>query len=99
MFTSDQVPVAGDWTGPNVTGFLDDEYDSACLAASLARPDGEGYRAAHAEPQRIFSERLPALPLFQRPKTTLARTTVIGLSPDPTQLSELWNVEQLDLKP
>ena len=99
MFMSDQMPVTGRWYSPNVMGFLDDEYDAACLAASSARPDSETYAAAHAEPQRIFSERLPALPLFQRLKTTLARTTVIGLSPDPTQSSELWNIEQLDLKP
>jgi hypothetical protein len=39
------------------------------------------------------------LPLFQYPKATLARTTVIGLAPNPTQASELWNIEQLDLRP
>jgi peptide/nickel transport system substrate-binding protein len=99
MFMSDQMPAAGRWYSPNVVGFLDDEYDTACLAASLAPPGSETYAAAHVEPQRIFSERLPALPLFQRLKTTLARTTVIGLAPDPTQFSEFWNIEQLDQRP
>jgi peptide/nickel transport system substrate-binding protein len=87
------------WRATYVVGFLDDEYDTACLAASLAPPGSETYAAAHVEPQRIFSERLPALPLFQRLKTTLARTTVIGLAPDPTQFSEFWNIEQLDQRP
>jgi peptide/nickel transport system substrate-binding protein len=98
-FMSDQMPAVGHWSSPNVVGFLDDEYDTACLAASLTPPGSETYAAAHVEPQRIFSERLPALPLFQWLKTTLARTTVIGLAPDPTQFSELWNIEQLDQRP
>jgi peptide/nickel transport system substrate-binding protein len=99
IFMSDQMPAAGRWDSPNVVGFLDDEYDTACLAASLTPPGSETYAAAHVEPQRIFSERLPALPLFQRLKTTLARTTIIGLAPDPTQFSELWNIEQLEQRP
>ncbi len=99
MFLSDQIPDAGHWDRPNVAGFLDDEYDAACLSALEAPPGSERYAAGHAEAQRIFSKRLPVLPLFQRLKDTLARTLVIGLAPDPTQASELWNIEQLDLRP
>jgi peptide/nickel transport system substrate-binding protein len=99
LFLSSQMPDAGRWDRPNVAGFLDDEYDTACLAALEALPGSDVYAAGNAEAQRIFSERLPGLPLFQRLKLTLARTPVIGLAPDPTQASELWNVEQLDLRP
>lgn len=103
LFLSSQMPDTGRWDGPNVAGFLDDGYDTACLSALEAWPGGgeyiAGQAAAYAEAQRIFSERLPALPLFQRSKVTLARTSVIGLAPNPTQVSELWNVEQLDLRP
>jgi len=99
LFLSSQIPDVGHWDGPNVVGFLDEEYDTACLAALEAPPGSPGYAAGHTEAQRIFSERLPVLPLFQHPKVTLARTSVIGLAPDPTQSSELWNIEQLDLRP
>ncbi len=99
LFLSSQIPSEGHWDKPNVAGFLDDEYDTACLSALEALPGSGGYTAGHTEVQRIFSERLPVLPLFQRPKVTLARTSVIGLAPDPTQASELWNVEELDLRP
>ncbi len=99
LFLSSQIPSEGHWDRPNVAGFLDDEYDAACLSALEVLPGSEGYTAGHTEAQRIFSERLPVLPLFQRPKVTLARTPVTGLAPDPTQVSELWNVEQLDLWP
>ncbi len=99
LFLSSQIPDADRWDRPNVTGFLDDEYDTACLAALQALPGGGEYEASQAEAQRVFSERLPALPLFQRPKVTFVRTTVIGLAPNSTQVSELWNVEQFDLRP
>jgi peptide/nickel transport system substrate-binding protein len=99
LFLSSQIPDADHWDRPNVTGFLDDEYDMACLAALQALPGSGEYDASQAEAQRIFSERLPALPLFQYPKATFVRTAVIGLAPNSTQVSELWNVEQLDLHP
>jgi peptide/nickel transport system substrate-binding protein len=99
LFLSSQMPDAGRWDRPNVAGFLDDEYDTACRLALDTFPDGENYAAAHTEAQRVFSERLPMLPLFQHPRIILARTSVIGLSPDPTQASELWNIEQLDVRP
>ncbi|MBN1812053.1 MAG: hypothetical protein JXA14_09485 [Anaerolineae bacterium] len=99
LFLSSQMPDTDRWDRPNVAGFLDDGYDTACLSALEALPGGGEYTAGQAEAQRIFSERLPALPLFQYPKITFARTSVIGLAPNPTQVSELWNVEQLDLRP
>ena len=99
LFLSGQVPDTGHWDRPNVAGFLDDAYDTACLSALEARPGSEQYAAGQVEAQRIFSERLPVLPLFQRSRVTLARETVIGLAPNPTQASELWNIEQLDLRP
>jgi peptide/nickel transport system substrate-binding protein len=99
LFLSSQMPDVDRWERPNVAGFLDDEYDAACLAALEVFPDSAEYASRQAEAQRIFSERLPVLPLFQRPKVTLARTSVVGLVPDPTQDSELWNVELLDLRP
>ena len=113
LFLSSQIPGPGNWDRPNVAGFIDDAYDTACQSALDAAPGGQEYApgsreyapggqeyaAGHAEAQRIFSERLPVLPLFQRLKVTLARSPVIGLAPDPTQDSELWNIEQLDLRP
>jgi len=99
LFLSSQIPDAGRWDGPNVVGFLDDEYDTACLSALKAAPGSAEYAAGHAEAQRICSEQLPLLPLFQRQRITLASAEVVGLAPDPTQASELWNAELLDLQP
>jgi peptide/nickel transport system substrate-binding protein len=99
LFLSSQIPTTNGWHKPNVAGFLDDEYDTACLAALNAPPDSEAYATGHVAAQHIFSKRLPVLPLFQRVKTTFVHRVVVGLAPDPTQPSELWNIEQFDLQP
>lgn len=99
MFLSEAIPDWGRWSHPNVAGFLDDAYDSACLGALEALPGSEDYVTGQAEAHRILSERLSVLPLAQRQRFALARTPVIGLDPDTTQASELWNIEQLDIRP
>lgn len=97
LFLSSRIPGAGQWDAPNVTGWLDDDYDAACREALAALPGLGEFRARHMAAQRIFAQRLPALPLFQRQKVTLARPEVIGLQPGPTVSSVLWNVEQMDV--
>jgi len=99
LFLSSQIPDAGHWDRINFVGFIDDEYDTACQAAQATFSGSAEYAAQHATPQRIFSVQLPVLPLFQCPKTTLVSGSVTGLAPDPTQASELWNIEQVDLQP
>lgn len=97
-FLSSQIPGERAWSKPNVAGFIDSAYDDACREALETLPSSVDYLIRHAAPQRIFSQRIPVLPLFQRQRTTLARVSVIGLSPNPSQPSELWNLEQLDVQ-
>jgi peptide/nickel transport system substrate-binding protein len=98
VFLSSQIPGPGAWDRPNVAGFIDGAYDEACLRALEVLSGDEQYTARHAVPQRIFSEQLPVLPLFQHRKTTLARVSVTGLAPNASQQSELWNLEHLDVR-
>lgn len=98
LFLSSQIPGDGDWSRPNVAGFIDGEYDAACQAALEALPGRGDYVVAHAEAQRIFSEQLPVLPLFRHQRVTLVHASVTGLMPTPSQRSELWNLEQLDVR-
>jgi peptide/nickel transport system substrate-binding protein len=97
-FLSSQIPGTGDWGKPNLAGFIDGAYDDACREALEVLPGSEEYAIRQAMPQRIFSEQLPVLPLFQRQKTTLARAAVTSLAPNPSQWSELWNIEQIDVR-
>ena len=98
LFLSSQIPGEGHWNRPNVAGFIDGAYDDACQEALATLPGSDTYAAKQAAPQRIFAERLPVLPLFLRQKTTLAQVSVIGLSPNPSEPSELWNLEQIDVQ-
>ena len=97
-FLSSQIPDEGDWSRPNVGGFIDSAYDRACRRALESLPGSPAYADGHAAAQRIFSERLPVLPLFQHQRTTLARSEVRGLAPNPSQRSELWNLEAVDME-
>ncbi len=97
-FLSSQIPGPGRWRQPNVTGFIDNEYDEACREALKTLPGSSDYASKHAVPQRIFSKQLPVLPLFQHQRTTWARSAVTGLSPTPSEASELWNLEEIDVE-
>lgn len=97
-FLSSQIPGPGNWSKPNVAGFIDPSYDEACQEAVETLPGDASYADRHAVPQRIFSRQLPVLPLYQGQKTTAAQTRVTGLLPNPSERSELWNVELIDIE-
>jgi peptide/nickel transport system substrate-binding protein len=85
------------WAGQNNPGFMNDEFDVACNSAVTALPGSEAYIEGHKEAQRIFSEQLPVVPLFLRIKIAITRPEVKGFVMDPTENSEMWNIETLDL--
>jgi len=94
-YLSSQIPEAENWVGGNITGYVSPKYDSACLSALRGLPGSEEYMRNHREAQVVFSEDLPALPLFMSLRIGLARPGVTGLQMDPTSPSELWNVERM----
>ena len=85
------------WAGQNNPGFDYDPYDEQCLRAITALPGTDDYIEGHKESQRIFSEQLPVVPLFLRIKLAATRPEVKGFVMDPTENSEMWNIETLDL--
>jgi peptide/nickel transport system substrate-binding protein len=87
---------AGGWEGANNPGFTDEEYDRACNIAFNTLPGQAEHEAAHLEAQRIFAEQLPVLPLFSGPLVTAYRPDLCGLIMDPSNESELWNIEEFD---
>lgn len=88
----------GGWNNINATGWRNEEYDAACLAAQNAIYGTEEYETNHQTALRIFAERKPSLPLFQYIKTAVTAPTVRNFQPDPTQPSELWNVGEWDIE-
>ncbi len=99
LYLSSEIPgEANEWVGHNAPGFINEEFDAACKRALAALPGTEEYVEAHREAQRIFSEQLPALPLFLHLNIAVIRNEVTGFIMDPTQYSEIWNVEAFDLE-
>jgi len=97
-YLSSQIPQGGSWNASNVTGYASPDYDAACLAAARALPGTQEYERFHEQTQMLFSEDLPALPLFAWPRVALAKPSVRHFEMDPTSESELWLLETLDIE-
>jgi peptide/nickel transport system substrate-binding protein len=95
---SGMVPAeANNWSGANFTGFSDPAFDAAVEAAETELDPGKR-RAAWATMQRIYAERLPALPLFINVIPQAVPTWLRGFGPNGTgqpfsQRAELWRSE------
>jgi peptide/nickel transport system substrate-binding protein len=96
-YLSSEIPDEGRWDGGNPSGFESPEFDAACQAALQALPGSPEYEGNHRQAQIIFSQDLPALPLYMGPRVGAAMSKVLNYGPDPTARSELWNIEELDL--
>jgi peptide/nickel transport system substrate-binding protein len=94
-YLSSEVPWGFDWVGRNPSGYSSEGYDAACEAALQAPPGSEEHRQYHELAQVIFSQELPAIPLFWRPRIALARPNVMGFEINGTAPSDLWSVETL----
>jgi len=97
-YLSSEIPDEERWSGSNVTGYSNPDYDAVCQAALWALPGTSEYVQYHKQAQAIFSEELPAIPLFIWPRFAIARPSVLNFALDPTAPSELWNVERLDVE-
>ncbi len=96
----EESPAGGNylgWGGQNNAGYISPEYDAVCNAALASLPGTPEYDENHFEAQRIFSQDVPVLPLFLRLKVAAARNEVCNFGVDPTQNSELWNLNEIGL--
>lgn len=93
LYRCDEIPdPANGWAGQNNTGWCDPAYDRAADAVDAAL-DRASARRASAEAQRILVDQMPALPVLQRLDVAAARSDLVFFRPDPTALSDTWNVE------
>ncbi len=101
LYTSQEIPgpypeYPKGWGGANPSGYSSPDFDQACRQALLTLPEMPEHRTAHFQAQSIFSEDLPALPLYQRLKLVVSRPDFCGLAIDSSTDSSLWNLESLD---
>lgn len=96
-FRGNAIPTeANGWTGVNITGFKNAEYDSVCEAAQSSMREDPAYLASYRQTQIILAEELPAIPLFSRLQIAAASPALCGFDLDPTA-GLLWNVESFEM--
>jgi peptide/nickel transport system substrate-binding protein len=84
------------WSGVNISGFSNPEFDQACKTALSLLPGQSGYTEAHLEAQEAFARELPSIPLFTYVKLAVTRPDMCGFIIDSTAYSEMWNIEAFD---
>jgi peptide/nickel transport system substrate-binding protein len=81
----------------NETGFINESFDRACIAAIKSLPGTEKFSENHQEALRVWTDQVPIIPLFLRMKVAATLPEVQGFTLDSTQVSELWNLAELDI--
>ena len=67
------------WGGFNASGYRNPQYDQACLDAIYSLPDMPQHQHKHAEAQSIFSDDLPALPLYWHYRIIVGRPDLCAI--------------------
>lgn len=97
LYESSQIPNAGNyWVGANVSGYSNAAFDELCRPARSLLPGESGYEQQNADVQRLFSQELPAIPLYFQLEVAVTRPEVCGFAVDPSARSDLWNLEAID---
>ena len=94
-----EQPFPSGWGGQSNTGFFNAEYDAVCDLALTSLPGQPEYDQAHLDAQAMFAEQLPVAPLFLRLKLAASRPDTCNFIMDPTENSEMWNIEEFDYGP
>lgn len=96
LYMSTEIPSPENgWAGHNYVGYVNPAYDAACRRARAALPGEPEYVQYHQVAQRIWAADLPSLPLYMRVKVAASRPQVYSFFLDPTETSEMWNVEKI----
>jgi len=101
LYTSEAIPgpypeFPTGWGGGNASGYRSVEFDQACWAAQDTLVDQPEYAQAHQQAQLLFSQDLPALPLYAHLSLVATRLDFCGLNLDASAQSALWNLESFD---
>ncbi len=96
-FTTEAIPnEENDWFGANLSGYSNPDYDALCQRALHSLPGDTTYSHSYQQTLAIYSEDLPAIPLYPYLRVTASRPDMCGFDLDPTVQSPLWNIEAFD---
>jgi peptide/nickel transport system substrate-binding protein len=99
LYRCDQAPNrANGFVGQNDTGYCNADYDAA--AANYFNTLDRETRVRLAQSAlKILNRDVPFLPLYPRLKVFAVSPRLLNFKPNATHTSELWNIEELDVKP
>ena len=95
-FTTPEIPTEANlWSGTNLSGYSNAEYDAACLTAEGTLPTEQEHIDAHRQTQNILAADLPSIPLYYRLRISATRPDICNYDLDATA-NPLWNIEAID---
>ncbi len=83
------------WSGSNLSGYSNPQFDSACAAVSTSLPGEAQYLTSRQEVLRLMMQDLPILPLFVQTRFLVASSALIG----PELPGGIQNLEIFRLEP
>lgn len=96
-FMSDGIPTEeNSWGGSNITGFTNADFDKACRDGQTSLREEPAYLAAYRQTQILFTEQLPAIPLYSRLRIAVARPDLCGYDVD-SSANSFWNIEAFEV--
>ena len=98
QYSSDQAPsVTNGWEGMNFSGFSNPDFDLACNQSVNDAGITAISASASENAQKIFSNEVPVIPLFWRPKMLVSIPSLCMPDIDPAAENDLWNLESYRL--
>ncbi|PLS77734.1 MAG: ABC transporter substrate-binding protein [Chloroflexi bacterium] len=97
LYYCDQIPTPeNNYAGQNYPGYCNPDFDQAGRAADNTL-DREAKRELDHVPLKIYNQELPSFPLYQRVNIGAFKPTVTGVQVDPTNVVDLWNIQDIDI--
>ena len=93
MFAGREIPSNENPYGSNACAFDNQDYNLACDTILLGLAGSQTYLEAIRRTQEIFTNQLPALPLYLKPRTMAYTEEMCGIEVDHLAFSALWNLE------
>ena len=96
MFAGREIPSDDNPWGSNASAFDNQDYNLACDTILLGPAGSQAYLEAIRQTQEIFTNELPALPLYLKPRIVAYTEEMCGIEVDPLAFSVIWALESYD---
>ena len=97
IYHSKNIPSKeNNFAGQNFPGWRNPKADAALTTANSELETAKR-KAAYSEHQKLFTEDLPSVPLYQRLNISAAKVALKNFKPTPTQTAPTWNIQEWEL--